>query len=478
MRKLLVLLTFVALILGGLTYYRSVTGSGPAGSEFQTEEVTRGDLLATITATGTVQPEDVIDVGTQVAGQIKEFGIDPQTKKPVDYSSHVEQGAVLAHIDDRLYKAKEDQSRAQVAAAKRKLEQTKAKVDQARAKVDQALANVKRSEADILVAKAKQDQSDRDWERARRLGPRSAISQTDYDIAQATFETNKATTAVMDAALLQTKAAVKDAEAAVHDAEAAVGDAEANVLNAEAFLKQDSINLDYCTIRSPVSGVIIDRRVTMGQTVQSSFNTPSLFLLARDLKRMKVWASVNEADIGQVRLGQKATFTVDTYGSEVFTGVVGLIRYNATMTQNVVTYTVDVLTDNTSGKLVPYMTANLKLEVGHSKDGALLVPNAALRWQPATQQIAPEARTAKGSKGGKVATDRGTVWVTDGDYVRPLAVKLGLSDGSRTEIVEGELTEGMALVVNDMAPGSGTPAGDGTVNPFAPPNPFGKGKKR
>ena len=145
--------------------------------------------------------------------------------------------------------------------------------------------------------------------------------------------------------------------------------------------------------------MVIDRRVTIGQTVQSSFNTPSLFLLARDLKRMKVWASVNEADIGHVHVGQTAKFTVDAYPGETFTGKVGLVRLNATMTNNVVTYTVEVLTDNPvdknhpNGKLLPYLTANLKFEVDTRK-GALTVSNEALRWKPAATQVAPDARAA------------------------------------------------------------------------------------
>src|SRR5207237_8291400 len=129
------------------------------------------------------------------------------------------------------------------------------------------------------------------------------------------------------------------AKAAVGDAEAAVGDAEAAVLEAKATLKQDELNLGYCTITSPVEGVIIDRRVTLGQTVQSSFNTPSLFLIARDLTRMKGWASVNEADVNQVKVGQPVKFTVDAEPNRTYEGTVGRIRLNATNTQNVVVYT-------------------------------------------------------------------------------------------------------------------------------------------
>jgi HlyD family secretion protein len=214
------------------------------------------------------------------------------------------------------------------------------------------------------------------------------------------------------------------------------------VAQAEAALKRARTNLGYCTIKSPVKGVIIDRRVNIGQTVVSSLNAPSLFLIAKDLTRLQVWAPVNEADIGHIHPGQPVTFTVDAYPGQVFTGEVGKVRLNATMTQNVVTYTVEVTTDNTSGKLLPYLTANLQFEVSRQHD-VLLVPNAALRWYPQPQEVAPDVRAAQATRErGPHGTDgasegrstRGTVWVQDGQFVRPLVVKTGLSDGTMTAI--------------------------------------------
>ena len=151
------------------------------------------------------------------------------------------------------------------------------------------------------------------------------------------------------------------------------------------------MNLGYCTIKSPVRGVIVDRRVNIGQTVVSSMSATSLFLIAKDLKHIQVWLSVNEADIGSISIGQSVTFTVDAFPNRLFHGEVGKIRLNATMTQNVVTYTVEVNTKNEDGKLLPYLTANAKFKIGR-REGVLLVPNAALRWSPMPGQIAPEAR--------------------------------------------------------------------------------------
>ena len=467
MKRILILLAFLALVGGGGWYWHSRAVAVPAANA-RTESVGRGELLATVSATGTLEPEDVVDIGAQVGGMVKEFGTDANGK-PIDYGSEVVPGTELARIDASLYQAKVEQSRAQVQSAERRLDQAKAKVDQAKAKVDQAKANTLRAQADVQQANAKANQASRDWERAQRLGTGGAQPQSDYDAARAAYDTSRAAVAVAEATVAQMKAAETDSIAAVADAVAAAGDAEASVALAKAVLHQDEINLGYCTITSPVKGTVIDRRVTIGQTVQSSFNTPSLFLIAKDLKRMKVWASVNEADVSQVHVGQPVEFTVDAYPNQTFKGTVGLVRLNAANVQNVVTYTVEVLADNPDGKLLPYMTANLRFEVAR-RDGALLVPNAALRYRPSPDRVAPDAR--KNAKGGDgKAHDKGTVWVQDGGFVRPVRVKLGLTDGNVTEVVGGNLSEGAAVVVGE---GGGAQAKDAT-NPFAP-NVFG-GKK-
>jgi HlyD family secretion protein len=245
-------------------------------------------------------------------------------------------------------------------------------------------------------------------------------------------------------------------------------------------LKRALQNLSYCTIVSPVKGVIIDRRVNIGQTVVASLSAPSLFLLAKDLNRLQVWVSVNEADIGRIKPGQPVTFTVDAHPGDVFPGKVGKVRLNATMTQNVVTYTVEVDTDNSGGKLFPYLTANVNFIVGERKD-VLLVPNTALRWTPQMEQVVGEFRVSPkqakeseapdrvkpGAKASKVEKARGLVWVPQGDLVRPVQVSLGLSDGSLTEVESAELKEGTSLVVGGMeSQPAGQPAPGGS--PFTP----------
>jgi len=403
------------------------------GAAFRTVPVQRGDLLATISATGTVEPEEVIDVGAQVAGKIVTFGKDKHGKA-VDYGSVVEAGTVLARIDDALYAA-------DAAAAQAQMEQSK--------------AALQRAEADLGQLKAKLFQAQRDWARAQKLGPSDALSQADYDAAQSAYETAKANLEVGKAAITQAKKTVNQSEAA---------------------LRRARQNLSYCTIVSPVKGVIIDRRVNIGQTVVASLSAPSLFLIAKDLNRLQVWVAVNEADIGHIHPGQPVTFTVDAHPGEEFQGEVGKIRLNATMTQNVVTYTVEVNTDNRGGKLLPYLTANVKFIVGE-RDNVLLVPNAALRWIPLTDQIAPEYRNTKKGKGRATQGNPpdaasqeeqagGVVWVPQGSRVRPVKVKRGLSDGALTEVAGGNLKEAELVVVGeaDKQDGGGRSGG----SPFTP----------
>ena len=406
-----------------------------SSTSFRTVAAKRGDLVATITATGTVEPEEVVDVGAQVAGQIVAFGKDKKGKT-IDYGSVVENGTVLAQIDDTLYAAN---------------------VAEAMAQLQQAKAGVQRAEADLVQLQAKLVQAEQDWKRGRELGPSDALSQSDYDALRSGYEIAKANVAVGKAAIVQTRYAVSQAE---------------------ATLRREEQNLNYCTIRSPVKGVIIDRRVNIGQTVVASLNAPSLFLIAKDLKRLQVWVSVNEADISNIHPGQPVTFTVDAYPGQVFNGEVGKVRLNASMTQNVVTYTVEVITDNSDGRLLPYLTANVQFLVSE-RHNVLLVPSSALRWTPRPDQEAPESGDQMGSgfagnqkpaaapmaKATEKGQNRGVVWVPAGAEVRAVPVHMGVSNGGLTEVQGDGLEEGVLVVVGEEQKGK-----DGTASssPFTP----------
>lgn len=423
MKTVLMVLILLGAAAGGVYYYTTQLVAEPTIS-FRTTAVKRGDLLSAISATGTVEPEEVVDVGAQVVGRIKSLGIDPndpEQKKTVDYGSVVQEGTILALIDDATYKAQ----------------------------VDQATATLQRANADLLQYQAKCLQTEQEWKRAQTLRPKGAIADTDYDLALANYQAAKANVAVGEAAIKQ----------------------------AEASLELARTNLNYTVIKSPVRGVIVDRRVNVGQTVVSSMNAPSLFLIAKDLRRIQVWASVSEADIGRIRVDMPVQFSVDAYPSDVFRGKVAQIRLNATSTQNVVTYTVVVVTDNLDGRLLPYLTASLQFEVEQYTD-VLRVPNAALRWKPRREQIDPTMRDVtqpgspdkgageKDAKSPKERDNRGRLWVEFEGLVRPLEVQVGPSDGTSTMISGDGLKEGMEVIIGEGRKNDRDTAE--TTNPFAP----------
>ena len=449
-RRLIKRIVAAAVVLGcvalGITWYFQ-RGNAQTAS-YRTDQVTRGDLLVSIGATGTVEPEEVVDVGAQVAGQILSFGKDANGKT-VDYGSPVEAGTILAKIDDSLYSAEEAQAQAQVRSAS---------------------ASRQRAEADLEQLKAKLHQAERDWRRAEKLGPSEALAQASYDAYRSAYEIATANMAVGRAAILQAKA---------------------GVAQAEAVLRRAQRNLGYCTIKSPVKGVIVDRRVNIGQTVVASLNAPSLFLIAKDLTRMQVWVAVNEADIGKIHPGLPVTFTVDAFPGETFRGEVGKVRLNASMTQNVVTYTVEIVTDNSNGRLLPYLTANVQFELDR-RTNVLRVPNAALRWRPSAEQLAPEALEAfeklaarkgkpkagssppsKSPGASATGTSRAALWAPEGDYVKPIRVQPGLSDGTYTEVQGEGVTEGMNVVTGMQTL---THNQDVATNPFTPKFPSKPGR--
>ncbi len=368
---------------------------------FRTEKVGRGDLMSVISSSGTVEPEELVNVGAQVSGKIMNFGIDGEGKG-VDYGSKVKKGMLLAQIDDVLYEAA--------------LREAKAEKLQAEVAILSSTASLHQAKAQLVLA-------ERNFKRAKDLTPRGAMSRGDYDSSEAEYMVRKANVAV---------------------AEAACEQAKAKLAIAEASLDKAQRNLDYCVIRSPVDGVIIDRRVSIGQTLVSSMSASSIFLIAKDLKKMQVWVSVNEADIGSIKVGMPVIFTVDAFPGVEFEGKVHKIRLNATMSQNVVTYVVEVATDNSSGKLLPYLTANVKFVLEKSEN-VLNVSNAALRFTPEESQIDPAAlekwRSFKGGKNERL------LWLpAENGKVRPVAVKLGINNGSATEISSTELKEGDEIV--------------------------------
>jgi HlyD family secretion protein len=413
-----ILIIAVVLVFGGfLTWQRHIRKSNKLS--FTMAVVRRGDVAATIGATGTIEPLETVDVGAQVAGRVSAFGKD-ENGKTLDYRSVVREGSLLAKIDDSVYAADLSVAKAGQLSAEANLEQMNAKLDQAAA----------------------------DWKRAQELFRSKLISEVDYDTAKANYEVAKSNVSV----------------------------AKSSIAQAQADLEKAQRNLDFCTINSPVSGVIIDRRVNIGQTVVASLNAPSLFLIARDLTKMQIWVAVNEADVGRIKPGAPVTFTVDAFPGREFQGMVGKVRLNATMTQNVVLYTVEINIENPDKVLLPYLTANVRFQLS-SQTNVLLVPNPALRWTPSSvAQIAPDGRGAlndppandppgvqppKKDKGQQPS--RRTVWVKDDEFVRPIEVLAGISDGMNTAVAADGLHEGDEVVTGEIM-GAAT----SVSNPFLP----------
>ena len=381
------------------------------------EAVSRTTITRSIGATGTVEPEELVNVGAQVQGMIASFGVDCD-KNEVNYTSRVKEGMILAKIDDSLYHAN---------------------MKSAAAAQQQALASITSAKAALQQAEARLELASFNWVRAQKLAPSKAIAQADYDTIKAEYHI-----------------AVSNLAAA----KAAIGVAEAQKASADASFAYAKRNLDYCTIKSPVDGVIIDRRVSVGQTVVSSMTAPSLFLIAKDLKKMEVWVSVNEADIGSIKLGQSVEFTVDAFADRTFHGKVQKIRLNATMSQNVVTYVVEVGTDNSDGTLLPYLTANVKFILA-KVENVLAVPNAALRFTPPSHGPIPERK-----KGERL------VWVNTGKLPEARIVKTGLSDGFLTQILSGDLKEGEEVLTGIEFSAAGKPGmKNAGGSPFMPKPP-------
>jgi HlyD family secretion protein len=341
--------------------------------KFKTDKIIRGDIEMAVTATGTVNPVTTVLVGTQVSGTIKELY--------VDFNSPVKKGQLIARIDPALFEAQVNQAKANFLSAK---------------------ANLEKAGATLVDAK-------RTMDRNKELFSKNLVARSDLDTAETNYET----------------------------ANASVSAAKSQVAQAEAALNLAETNLRYTKIVSPVDGIVVSRNVDVGQTVAASFQTPTLFTIAQDLTKMQIDTSVDEADIGKIKVGQDVEFTVDAYPGITFKGKVRQVRNAPITVQNVVTYDVVINVDNPEFKLKPGMTANVSIIVSIKKD-VLKIPNAALRFKPA-------------EKGKTAAQQKGTgVWILEQGELKRLPISIGISDGNYTELVSGGIKEGQELIVESL----------------------------
>jgi HlyD family secretion protein len=356
---------------------------------YTTAAVTRGPVTRAVIATGVVNPVLTIIVGSYVSGVIQDV--------TCDYNTKVKKGQVCAKIDPRPYQTQVDQAKANLGVAKAQLAKDKANLSYAQVNYD----------------------------RNARLAKTNAVSKDTVDAAHS----------------------------ALQQAQAQIGVDQATIKQREAQLEAAEVNLGYTNIVSPVDGTVVARNVTIGQTVAASFQTPQLFLIATDLTEMQVDTNVSESDIGNVKLGDKATFTVDAFPNRTFQGKVTQVRQSPQNIQNVVTYDVVVSVDNDDLLLKPGMTAASRIVTAERKD-VLRVPSQALRYAPGgIKTAAQNAAPAAGAQSVK-AGNQGTVYVLrDGKPVK-VPVTIGLDDETHAEIVKGDLRPGERVIITQQRNGA------------------------
>ncbi len=366
-KNVLILIAAVAVLAAAGAVY-AWWNSRNGATEYRLAKVERGGITAAVATTGTVNPVTQVQVGSQVSGQVKELY--------VDFNSEVKKGQIIARIDSDSFNLRVSQALADLEAA--------------RATVLSQRANVAALQAEVSRAKVNSGEAERELQRNKGLFEKNFVSAAALDKAQAAFE----------AAREQHKAA----QAQLAAGQAQVTNVEALVRQREAQLSQSKVDLERTTIRAPVDGIVVKKSVEPGQTVAASLQAPELFVIAQDLRSMQVDTSVDEAEVGRIREGQQASFTVDSFPGRMFRGRVEQVRRAATVVQNVVTYTAVIGTSNPNLELFPGMTANVRI-VTDTRESVLKVPNSALRFRPAGAPAEPRDAAATGEGAGAVAAE-------------------------------------------------------------------------
>jgi len=488
-----------AVILAGF-YFWADSSSTP---QYMTARVERGNLRNTVTATGTLQAVTTVQVGSQASGTISALY--------ADFNSVVKKGQVVAQLDPSTAKAQVEQAQANLQNARASLANARASVVNAQAGVNDAQAKslaakstvqntqagVTGAEANVAVLKAQQDDALSLLKQQESLLKAGVIAQRDYDVAMTAYKTaearyNQAVSQLNQAksteqssstaGIAQSQAAIEQSKAQVQQAQAQVGQAQAQVQQAEAALSVAQVNLSHTTITSPIDGIVVSRDVNVGQTVAASLSAPTLFTIANDLTQMQVIANIDQADIGLVEQAKSVKFSVDAFPGSDFDGKIEQMRLNPVNVQNVVTYNVVIDVNNPDQKLKPGMTANLTITIDE-RNNVLKVPNSALRFTP-QDATTTRQRTGAGAgqgqgQGRRQQQQQGdnaaggnssggesrfapasapvlpgqvrVVWVL-GQNNKPerRRITVGLSDGSATEVVDGDLKEGDMVITGQQ----------------------------
>jgi HlyD family secretion protein len=425
-----------ALVTAGATLWYYLDTRDQAS--YQTVAVQRGSVQASISATGNCNAVVSVQVGSQVSGNIKALYADFNTK--------VKKGQVVAVIDPQAFQARVDQAKAMLDSARTAVASAQAGEEKANADIASARANVANQQAAIAKAKSATHDAQTKLASRKTLFQEGIISKDDFDTAQATYDqalaAEQAAVAQLDAASHQ----VQSAQAQYQVAVTQLNSAKAQVQQNQAALQQAQLDLDHTQIVAPVDGTVIARNMDVGQTIAASFQSPTIFQIAQDLTKMQVDTNVDEADIGQVQTSQPVKFTVDAYPETVFQGAVTQIRQAPINVQNVITYDVVVGVSNADLKLLPGMTANVKILTNQVND-ALEIPNAALRFHPPAAQSDNTVHAAsRGSGPGP------SVWILGPDgKPKAVKVKLGITDGVYTALQAGDLKPGDRVITGSLA---------------------------
>ncbi|WP_176937283.1 efflux RND transporter periplasmic adaptor subunit [Bradyrhizobium brasilense] len=392
---------------------------------YRLAEVSRGRAVTKVLAAGTVQPVVSVVIGSQVSGQVQEI--------LADYNDVVKEGQPIAQLDPQLFATRVEQARAEVDVARQAVRIAMDEVATAEAAGSSAGAERHKAEAEVKRAEIVAENALRRFERKTQLVKSGSSSVSDLDDARTAHEAAAADVESIKAQLASQQARAQEAGAKLGVARSRVVHGEAQVRRSEAALRQAEADLERTVIRAPMDGVVIERSVTAGQTVAASFQAPTLFTIG-DLGAVSIELAIDEADIGQIALGQPVTFLVDAYPDKAFDGRVVQIRKAPHTQDNVVTYTVVASAKNEGGLLYPGMTTKAEI-IADDRPDTLQVPSAALRYRPR----------------GIAEPSGSHVWVFDRDSIHPIAVRVGASSGGSTEIV-GPLRGGTTIVVGDLAP--------------------------
>jgi len=490
-------------IAAGAYYYFFLRGAG--ATEYVTAKVTRGDIVNKVSATGTLQAVTTVQVGSQASGTISAIY--------ADFNSVVHKGQVIAELDPASLQAQVQQAQANLDQMNANYKVSLANLSNAEAQLAAARSNVLNQSAGVSSAKgnlnslkAQADDSLSLLNKQKTLFSEGIIAERDLEVAQTGY---KSALAKYQQALAQVNqaqvteqsaqgAGIAQAQASVKQMQSQIQLTQAQIKQSQASLKLAQVNLSHTTITSPINGVVVSRQVDVGQTVAASLSAPTLFTIANDLTQMQALANVDEADIGAVNQANKVTFGVDAFPGQTFDGRINQIRLNSTTVQNVVTYTVVIDVSNPDQKLKPGMTTNLTFEIAR-RDGVIKIPNAAFRYTPQEGRRGSGGGSSNGSggragrAGGNQNTDSNTAPEANGDYAgsngispptspvlpdqtrivwtldankKPQShrIKVGISDGTSTEMLEGDLKEDDLVVTGETT--SGTPR---TANTQSPP---------